>query len=56
MVPTIVVSVKDLLKDDKMADVAMPKVFMQIKDWWNGGKCQVSLVSVARLRPLLAFD
>lgn len=43
MVPTIVVNVKDLLKDDKVSDVAMPKLFIQIKDWWNGGKCQVCL-------------
>jgi mediator of RNA polymerase II transcription subunit 14 len=52
LVPTIVVNVKDLLKDDKAADVAMPKVYMQIKDWWHGGKCQVSyaLLSVVRLR------
>lgn len=42
MIPTFVVNAADLLKDGKAADVAMPKVFMQIKGWWSGGKCSVS--------------
>lgn len=43
LVPNIVVNAKDLLNDGRAADVAMPKVFLQIKDWWKGGRCQVSL-------------
>ena len=43
MVPTLAVNARDLLKDGRAADVAMPRVFMQIRDWWKGGKCQVSL-------------
>lgn len=42
MVPILCVNARDLLKDGRAADVAMPKVFMQIRDWWKGGKCQVS--------------
>jgi mediator of RNA polymerase II transcription subunit 14 len=42
MIPTIVVHVKDLLQDHRAAEVAMPRVYLQIKDWWKGGKCQVS--------------
>jgi mediator of RNA polymerase II transcription subunit 14 len=45
MVATIVVKVEDLLQDGRAAEVAMPLVYLQIKDWWKGGKCQVSLLS-----------
>lgn len=41
LIPNIVVNAKDLLNDGRAADVAMPKVFLQIKDWWKAGKCQV---------------
>jgi mediator of RNA polymerase II transcription subunit 14 len=41
MVPTLTVNTADLLKDGRAADVAMPRVYMQIRDWWKGGKCQV---------------
>jgi mediator of RNA polymerase II transcription subunit 14 len=42
MVPTLAVNTIDLLKDPRAADVAMPRVYMQIQDWWKGGKCHVS--------------
>ena len=42
MVPTLCVLAKDLLRGGNVTDVAMPKVFMQIKNWWTGGRCQVS--------------
>lgn len=42
LIPNIVVNAKDLLNDGRAADVAMPKVFLQIKDWWKADKCQVS--------------
>ncbi|OCF71301.1 hypothetical protein I204_07928 [Kwoniella mangroviensis CBS 8886] len=47
MVPTICVDVGDLLRDGKTgaaADVAMPKVGMQIEDWWKGGRCEVTTI------------
>lgn len=42
MVPTLVVRSADLLKDGRAVDVAMPNVFLQITDWWKGGKCKVN--------------
>lgn len=42
MIPTLVVNVADLLRDARAAEVAMPRVFVQITDWWKGGKCSVS--------------
>jgi len=42
MIATVVVKVEDLLQDGRAAEVAMPLVYLQIKDWWKGGKCQVS--------------
>jgi len=42
MIATIVVKVEHLLQDGRAAEVAMPLVYLQIKDWWKGGKCQVS--------------
>jgi len=45
MIATIVVKVEDLLQDGRAAEVAMPLVYLQIKDWWKGGKCQVSFPS-----------
>lgn len=42
MIPTFVVHAADLLKDGRADDVAMPKVYMQIKEWWTGSKCSVS--------------
>lgn len=41
MIATVVVRVEDLLQDGRAAEVAMPLVYLQIKDWWKGGKCQV---------------
>lgn len=54
MIPTIEVDVKDLLKDRRASDVANPKVLIQLKDWWNGGKCKVSTVVQLRHRPALS--
>lgn len=45
MIATIVVKVEDLLQDGRAAEVAMPLVYLQIKDWWKGGKCQVGFSS-----------
>lgn len=45
MVPTLAVNTIDLLKDPRAADVAMPRVYMQIQDWWKGGKCHVGEIS-----------
>jgi mediator of RNA polymerase II transcription subunit 14 len=42
MVPAIYVNAKDLLKADQAGEVAMPRVIIQIRDWWKGGKCAVS--------------
>ena len=55
LIPNIVVNAKDLLNDGRAADVAMPKVFLQIKDWWKAGKCQVSLVPT-RPRTCILMD
>nr|XP_018266491.1 uncharacterized protein I303_00466 [Kwoniella dejecticola CBS 10117]OBR88649.1 hypothetical protein I303_00466 [Kwoniella dejecticola CBS 10117] len=47
MVPTICVDVRDLLRDGKRGaavDVAMPKVGMQIENWWTGGRCEVTTI------------
>nr|XP_019048596.1 hypothetical protein I302_02368 [Kwoniella bestiolae CBS 10118]OCF27526.1 hypothetical protein I302_02368 [Kwoniella bestiolae CBS 10118] len=47
LVPTICVDVRDLLRDGKTgaaADVAMPKVGMQIENWWKGGRCEVTTI------------
>lgn len=52
LIPNIVVNAKDLLNDGRAADVAMPKVFLQIKDWWKGDRCQVHL-HVRRSAPAL---
>jgi mediator of RNA polymerase II transcription subunit 14 len=43
MVPALVMNVADLLKDPRAAEVARSKVYMQLKGWWKGGKCTVSL-------------
>ncbi|RSH89438.1 mediator complex subunit [Saitozyma podzolica] len=51
MVPTLAVNTIDLLKDPRAADVAMPRVYMQIQDWWKGGKCHVVTVVQLRHRP-----
>nr|XP_019014394.1 uncharacterized protein I206_00476 [Kwoniella pini CBS 10737]OCF53175.1 hypothetical protein I206_00476 [Kwoniella pini CBS 10737] len=51
MIPTICVDVRDLLRNGTRGaavDVAMPKVGMQIENWWTGGKCEVS--TIVRLR------
>lgn len=49
LVPTFTVNSADLLKDGKAGDVAMPRVYLQIKDWWKGGKCSVSLLLLSEL-------
>ncbi|KAK4683698.1 mediator of RNA polymerase II transcription subunit 14, partial [Tremellales sp. Uapishka_1] len=54
MIPTLSVDTKDLLQDPRATEVAMPKVFMQIRDWWKGGKCQVVTVVQLRHRPSLS--
>ncbi|WVQ93944.1 hypothetical protein IAU59_001022 [Kwoniella sp. CBS 9459] len=48
MVPTICVDVRDLLRDGKSGgaavEVALPKVGMQIENWWKGGVCEVTTI------------
>jgi len=51
MIPSIVVQSSNLLKDDRAADVAAPKVYLQIKDWWKAGKCKVVTIVQLRHRP-----
>jgi mediator of RNA polymerase II transcription subunit 14 len=52
MIPTIKVETENLLQDHRAAEVAMPHVFLQLKDWWKGGMCQVSFVVHPRCRRL----
>lgn len=52
LIPNIVVNAKDLLNDGRAAEVAMPKVFLQIKDWWKGDKCQVRAAGLYHVRCL----
>lgn len=52
MIPTIKVETENLLQDHRAAEVAMPHVFLQLKDWWKGGTCQVSFVVHPRCRRL----
>lgn len=51
MIPTLVVNARDLLKDGRASDVARPKVFMQIKDWWKSGQCSVSILLQVKSSP-----
>ena len=55
MIPTVCVKARDLLKDGRAADVAMPNVYMQIAHWWKGGKCQVSRAMHVALLARSAF-
>lgn len=32
-------------------EVAMPKVWLQIEGWWEGGKCEVVTIVVLRHQP-----
>lgn len=45
IIPTIVVNTSDLLNDQRAGDVAMPRVYMQLKDWWRGERCSVRIAS-----------
>ena len=46
LLPTICLQSVDLLKEDRAADVAMPRIYMNLKSWWEGGKCQVRSVQL----------
>ncbi|EIW73135.1 hypothetical protein TREMEDRAFT_37169 [Tremella mesenterica DSM 1558] len=48
MIPIFSVSAAELLRSGPAADVAMPKVFIQIKDWWKGTRC--GAVTAVQLR------
>lgn len=48
LIPSFCVNAKDLLKDGRAVDVAMPNVAMQIRGWWKSGPCQV--VTSVKLR------
>ncbi|ORY27374.1 hypothetical protein BCR39DRAFT_589263 [Naematelia encephala] len=54
MVPTLLVDAGDLLKDGRAADVAMPRVYMQIREWWKGDKCSVVTVIHLQHKPALS--
>ncbi|WWC85678.1 uncharacterized protein L201_000544 [Kwoniella dendrophila CBS 6074] len=57
MIPTICVDVGDLLRDGKTgaaADVAMPKVGMQIEGWWKGARCEVTTIVQLRHQSSMA--
>ncbi|ORX34998.1 hypothetical protein BD324DRAFT_603832 [Kockovaella imperatae] len=54
MIPALCVNTRDLLKDARVAEVAMPRVYIQIRDWWKGHQCQVVTVVQLRHRPSLA--
>lgn len=56
MVPTICVDVRDLLRAGRggrsaAMEVAMPKVWLQIEGWWEGGTCEVVTIVVLRHQP-----
>lgn len=51
MVPYICVNASDLFKDGRAAEVASPKVFLVINDWWQGAKCSVETIVRLRHRP-----
>lgn len=34
-------------------EVAMPRVYIQIKGWWNGGKCSVSPILTLLMREVV---
>ncbi|KAL1409660.1 mediator complex subunit [Vanrija albida] len=51
MVPNLCVNASDLFKDGRTAEVAAPKVFLVINDWWKGAKCSVETIVRLRHRP-----
>jgi len=51
MVPYLCVNASDLFKDGRAAEVASPKVFLVLNDWWKGSKCSVETIVRLRHRP-----
>lgn len=51
MVPYLCANASDLFKDGRSAEVASPKVFLVINDWWKGAKCSVETIVRLRHRP-----
>ena len=54
MIPTICANVNDLLKVGRANDVALPRVHIQLRDWWKGGKCGAVTIVQLRHKPALA--
>lgn len=53
MVPNICVNASHLFKDGRAAEVASPKVFLVIKNWWSGAPCSVETIVRLRHQPSL---
>lgn len=53
MVPILCVNASHLFKDGRAAEVASPKVFLVIKDWWTGTQCSVETIVRLRHQPSL---
>jgi mediator of RNA polymerase II transcription subunit 14 len=53
MVPNICVNASHLFKDGRAAEVASPKVFLVIKNWWSGRECNVETIVRLRHQPSL---
>lgn len=53
MVPNICVNASHLFKDGRAAEVASPKVFLVIKNWWSGTQCSVETIVRLRHQPSL---
>ncbi|CAK9786479.1 hypothetical protein CC85DRAFT_270293 [Cutaneotrichosporon oleaginosum] len=53
MVPNLCVNASHLFKDGRAAEVASPKVFLVIKNWWSGSQCNVETIVRLRHQPSL---
>lgn len=56
MVPNLCVNASHLFKDGRAAEVASPKVFLVIKNWWSGMPCSVETIVRLRHQPSLSND
>ncbi|BEI89208.1 uncharacterized protein CcaverHIS019_0205700 [Cutaneotrichosporon cavernicola] len=53
MIPNICVNASHLFKDGRAAEVASPKVFLVIKNWWSGTQCSIETIVRLRHQPSL---
>lgn len=51
MVPSICVSSSDLFKDGRAHEVAAPRVYLVIQNWWKGAQCGVETIVRLRHQP-----